>query len=120
MSAAQEDGGRLISVVVPVYNEADNIAACLTRLAAALETEPHEILVCYDFDADRTLPAIAAMPDRPAAVRLVKNDLGKGVAFALRRLYFNVLTVAARGAEPTAPAVRARRSRGPSRPDGTI
>jgi uncharacterized cofD-like protein len=36
-----------------------------------------------------------------------------GVVFALRRLYFNVLTVAGRQAEPSAPAVKARRSRGP-------
>ena len=37
-----------------------------------------------------------------------------GVGFALRRLYFNVLTVAGRqGTEPSAPAVKARRSRGP-------
>lgn len=36
-----------------------------------------------------------------------------GVVFALRRLYYNVLTVASRPAEPGAPAVKARRSRGP-------
>jgi len=36
-----------------------------------------------------------------------------GVVFALRRLYFAVLTVAGRQAEPSAPAVKARRSRGP-------
>lgn len=74
----------LISVVLPVYNEAENIAPCLRQLEAALADQPHEILVCYDFDADSTLPAIAAMPDRPAAVRLIKNDLGRGVAKALQ------------------------------------
>lgn len=37
-----------------------------------------------------------------------------GVTFALRRLYYTVLTVAGRQAvEPSAPAVKARRSRGP-------
>lgn len=36
-----------------------------------------------------------------------------GVAFALRRLYFNVLTVAARDPQGSAPGVMARRSRGP-------
>ena len=40
-------------------------------------------LVCYDFDADNTLPALAAMPDRPDTVRLVRNSIGKGVANAL-------------------------------------
>ena len=39
--------------------------------------------MCYDFDEDSTLPALAAMPDKPATVRLVRNSLGKGVANAL-------------------------------------
>jgi glycosyltransferase involved in cell wall biosynthesis len=74
----------LISVVLPVYNESKNIAECLRRLDAALAGHEHELLVCYDFDEDTTLPAIAAMPDRPASVRLVKNDFGRGAANALR------------------------------------
>jgi len=73
-----------ISVVLPVYNEADNIAQCLRGLWAALELEQHEILVVYDFDQDTTLPAIEAMEDRPPSVRLVKNELGRGAANALR------------------------------------
>ncbi|OBJ55168.1 glycosyltransferase [Mycobacterium asiaticum] len=74
---------RLVSVVIPVYNEGETIQTCLTRLAAALAGMPHELIVCYDFDEDTTLPAIEAMPDRPPTVRLVKNTLGKGVANAL-------------------------------------
>lgn len=76
--------GPCISVVLPVYNEDGNIAACLRGLAAALKDEEHEILVCYDFDEDKTLPAIAAMTDKPASVKLVRNSLGRGVAFAIR------------------------------------
>jgi len=73
-----------ISVVVPVYNEHENIGACLRRLSATLAGIPHEILVCYDFDEDTTLAAIAALPDAPAALRLVRNRLGRGAACALR------------------------------------
>ncbi|OBI93921.1 glycosyltransferase [Mycobacterium sp. 1245805.9] len=73
----------LVSVVIPVYNEGENIQACVRRLTEALADTPHELLVCYDFDEDSTLPALAAMPDRPATVRLVRNSLGKGVANAL-------------------------------------
>lgn len=75
---------RQISVVVPVYDEHENIAECLRRLERALDGHAHEILVCYDRDEDTTLPAIAAMPDRPASVRLVRNDLGRGAANAIR------------------------------------
>lgn len=74
----------LISVVVPVYNEGENIRPCLHGLWNALKEVPHEILICYDHEGDTTLPAIEDMPDRPPTVHLVKNDLGRGVAFALR------------------------------------
>lgn len=81
VSPSEDD--RLISVVIPVYNEGENIQICLRRLSSTLADTPHELIVCYDFDEDTTLPAIEAMPDRPATVRLVRNALGKGVANAL-------------------------------------
>lgn len=81
--AAAAENERLISVVIPVYNEGDNIQVCVRRLAETLSDTPHELLVCYDFDEDTTLPALAAMTDRPDTVRLVRNSLGKGVANAL-------------------------------------
>ena len=74
------------SVVVPVYNEAENIVLFCRKAVAELPPG-FELLVCYDFDADATLPALAAMPpgEKPAAVRLVPNDLGPGVAMRSRR-----------------------------------
>lgn len=77
------DDERLISVVIPVYNEGENIQVCVRRLTEALSDVPHELLVCYDFDEDTTLPALAAMPDKPGTLRLVRNSIGKGVANAL-------------------------------------
>jgi glycosyltransferase involved in cell wall biosynthesis len=75
---------RLISVVLPVYNESESIGPCLRGLAAALASEDHEILVCYDTEEDTTLAAIAAMSDRSAHVRLVRNTLGRGALNAIR------------------------------------
>jgi dolichol-phosphate mannosyltransferase len=82
-SRAEADNDRRVSVVIPVYNEGENIQVCVRRLTEALAQTPHELIVCYDFDEDSTLPALAAMPDRPPTVRLVRNSLGKGVANAL-------------------------------------
>src|SRR5581483_4334430 len=73
----------MISLVVPVYNEADNIQAFLRDVEGAVN-EPHEILIVYDFPEDNTLPAIAALTPPCAGVRLVHNTLGKGVLNALR------------------------------------
>lgn len=74
-----------ISVVLPVYNERENIAPCLTGLARALKDVEHEILVCYDFDEDTTLEGIRAMgAAAPKSVRLVKNTIGRGPHNALK------------------------------------
>jgi glycosyltransferase involved in cell wall biosynthesis len=73
----------MISLVVPVYNEAENIQPFVRDLEAVL-TEPHEVLIVYDFPEDTTLPALAAMTPPCPAVRLVHNTLGKGVLNALK------------------------------------
>src|SRR5579884_2389401 len=73
----------MISLVVPVYNEADNIQAFLRDVEDAV-CEPHELLIVYDFPEDNTLPAIAALSPPCPSVRLVHNTLGKGVLNALK------------------------------------
>jgi dolichol-phosphate mannosyltransferase len=73
----------MISIVVPVYNEADNIQPFLRDLETAL-AEPHETLIVYDFPEDSTLSAVSAMEPACPHVRLVHNTLGKGVLNALK------------------------------------
>ena len=73
----------MISLVVPVFNEADNIQPFL-RDVEAIVHEAHEILLVYDFPEDSTLPAVAAMRPPAANVRLVHNTLGRGVLNALK------------------------------------
>lgn len=72
------------SVVLPVFNEGANIAAFCRQARAAL-TPDYELLVCYDFEGDDTLPALASIPsgDKPPTIRLVRNDLGRGVRYAI-------------------------------------
>jgi glycosyltransferase involved in cell wall biosynthesis len=73
----------MISIVVPVYNEAANIERFLREVEDAVH-EPREILIVYDFSEDNTLPAIQAMNPPCASVRFVHNDIGRGVAGALK------------------------------------
>jgi len=72
------------SVVVPVFNEAANIGA-FCRKALSMLPGGYELLICYDFDEDDTLPALNALPaDRkPPNVRLVRNRLGPGPRYAI-------------------------------------
>lgn len=72
------------SVVVPVFNEKDNIAAYCRQALADLPPG-YELLVCYDFEGDNTIPAFKAIPEneKPANSRLVHNTLGRGVRYAI-------------------------------------
>ena len=72
----------MISLVVPVYQEADNIQAFLRDVESHI-AEPHETLIVYDFPGDNTLAAIAAMQPPCPNVRLVHNTLGRGVRWAI-------------------------------------
>ena len=73
----------MISLVVPVYNEADNIVPFLRDVEAQVQ-DAHEVVVVYDYPEDTTLPALAAMQPACANVRLVHNTSGRGVLNALK------------------------------------
>jgi dolichol-phosphate mannosyltransferase len=81
---ALEDGQPALSIVIPVYNEGDNIAATLDGLRAHVRTHPFEALVVYDFDEDTTLPVVRRMQPGMPEVRLHRNQLGRGVLNAIR------------------------------------
>lgn len=72
------------SLVIPVWNEGVHAAGLCRALRAACPPG-YETLVVYDFDEDDTLPALAAVPqdERPEGLRPVKNELGRGVRFAI-------------------------------------
>ena len=71
-----------LTIVIPVYNEGANFRALWNELASGIKT-PLTAFVVYDFDEDSTLPAIRAMTPQ-LAVRLVRNDLGRGVLNAMK------------------------------------
>ncbi|MBM83354.1 MAG: glycosyl transferase family 2 [Planctomycetaceae bacterium] len=72
------------SVVVPVYNEDVNITPFCEAAKSQLNDD-FEMLVCYDFDEDKTLPVLASIPasEKPTNIRLIRNDLGQGVRYAI-------------------------------------
>lgn len=73
----------VLSVVVPVRDEAENIRSLLAALVGCVHVT--EVVLVYDADDDPTIPAARALaPALPFAVRLVKNRLGAGPACAIR------------------------------------
>ncbi|MFC1901896.1 glycosyltransferase [Chloroflexota bacterium] len=73
-----------ILIVLPVYNEGENILETLRRITASVST-PHKILLVYDFDEDNTVPVVTRFISENKAdnIRLVKNLYGKGVLNAI-------------------------------------
>lgn len=72
-----------LSIVIPVYNEGENIAPTLRQLAATVKM-PHEVLVVYDQDTDTTLPVLRSLLPEYPQVQAVKNDVARGPSGALR------------------------------------
>ena len=82
MTASSAPGPEL-SIVIPVYNEPDNIGPTLQRITEQVRT-PHEVLVVYDFDADTTVPVVRELQSSLPSVRLHRNDIGRGVLNAMK------------------------------------
>ncbi len=59
------DGPR-VSVVIPAYNEGENIVAPLARLVEGVQLD-FEVVVVVDFPEDTTVPVIEKLADRRAA-----------------------------------------------------
>jgi glycosyltransferase involved in cell wall biosynthesis len=76
----------MLHIVVPVYNEADNIGPTLEEIRRHVEP-PYEVVIVYDFEEDNTLPAARAWqarhPEFP--LRFLRNDLGRGAVNALKK-----------------------------------
>lgn len=72
-----------LSILMPVCEEGVNIKVML-KILKAVVCVPYEALIVYDYPEDDTIPVVSAMqPDYPN-VRLIHNNLGKGVMNAIR------------------------------------
>jgi len=74
-----------LSVVVPVFDEEDNIAPLAAEIAAALAglTLPHELIFVDDGSRDSTRKRVLEAIERHAGVRLVALDRNQGQSAAL-------------------------------------
>ena len=58
-----------LDIIIPVYNEGENILATLRTLARDVRT-PARVLICYDMDEDYTLPAVRGNPNASGALQV--------------------------------------------------
>jgi dolichol-phosphate mannosyltransferase len=72
-----------VSVVIPAYNEGENIVPVLERLFEALML-PSEVLVVVDDPADSTRPVVQRLAEREPRLHCLVNTYGRGPANAIR------------------------------------
>ena len=72
-----------LSIVIPVYNEGHKFTFLLEKIRREIGSDP-EILVCYDFDEDDTLPHVRGFLKNLQGLRLIKNRYRPGPAGAIR------------------------------------
>jgi len=72
-----------ISVVLPVFNEGENIAEQIGELEKTIKLS-HEILIVYDFDEDNTIPVVKGLKSKFKNIQLVKNIYGRGLINAVK------------------------------------
>jgi dolichol-phosphate mannosyltransferase len=70
-----------LDIVMPVYNEGENIVATVDSLLTHVKS-PFRLLICYDNDDDNTLPVLQRFAGRRLNLVLVKNR-GRGALGAI-------------------------------------
>ena len=74
----------VISVVVPVKDEAGNVGPLAREIAAALTGEPHEILFVDDGSSDGTAQALAALKTGLPQLRVLRHGRNLGQSRGIR------------------------------------
>jgi len=72
-----------LNIVIPVFNEADNIRIAINKIKEDLLT-PYNITIVYDMDEDTTVPVVKKMQEDMNNLLLQKNKYGRGVLNAIK------------------------------------
>ncbi len=72
-----------LSIVIPVYNEGENIRACIEGVEKHVKVD-HEIIIVYDLDNDNSIPIVKKLQNKYPRIKLLKNKLGRGVLNAIK------------------------------------
>jgi len=73
-----------LSVVVPVYNEEENVAKLVGEIAAALRNDSYEMIFVNDASTDGTLAAVTSLKKQYPALRAISHRKNAGQSRAVR------------------------------------
>lgn len=74
----------MLDIIVPVYNEGENIRDLFDQIVSDIKTEKR-ILIVYDFEEDNTLPEVnKAIQEMPLNIEAIRNIYGRGALNAIK------------------------------------
>lgn len=73
-----------VSVVIPTYNEEENIQGLLKEIESELENYSYEIVIIDDSD-DSTAEKIREIQDKPDKIKLTVREEAKGIGSAYKK-----------------------------------
>ena len=72
-----------LSIVIPVYNEPDNIPLTIKSIKHHIKTK-YEIIVVYDTKKDTTIPVLKKLQKNSKNLHTIQNSIKKGPSGAIR------------------------------------
>lgn len=86
MTGIEERKGLSISVVLPAYNEAPNVAQAISQAVAAMQGigADYEVIVVDDGSSDGTAAIVEGLIPTTPGLRLVRHPINRGYGGALR------------------------------------
>lgn len=72
-----------LSIVIPVFNEGENLKVILKVLKALVDTD-HEVLIVHDIPDDTSIPVVQDLQKKYLGLQLVYNQRGRGVINAVK------------------------------------
>ena len=64
-----------LSIVIPVYNEGENVVGTLRGVVEQTQTRPLEVLVVHDFDEDTTVPVVKRLQAELPQLRPQRDEI---------------------------------------------
>lgn len=77
-----------LSVIIPAYNEQENIADVINRIEGSLDIT-YELVVVNDHSLDDTTKIVSELSKKYNNIKLVENNINKGFANAIRMGFKN-------------------------------
>ena len=73
----------MISIIIPTYNEADNIKILINQISSALKGNKYEIIVVDDDSPDKTWEIVKKITRRNSQIKLIHRTQERGLTSAL-------------------------------------